>query len=271
MDARRRLGRGRLRRVPGLAQRAVDQRAHDDADIVGPAPLVAQRNQSLGRRLGEQLLNDAGQFIVRHDAVQAIGAQHQAVAAAQRDRAPEVDLHVDIEPDTARDDVAPAADPGLVGCHYSSANLRLDPRMIRGQPRRAPAADQIGAAVAHVCPPQNAAVDQGCHQRGGRAVTGSLWRVVPDGAVRGAECSSQRLRGRVAIDAGQDVGREGGDGGLTGPFTPHVAADAVRDREHVPARFGDLALPQWTGLERVLVLGPHSASVGAGAVHGPKI
>ena len=206
-----------------------------DGDVVGGAAVERRLHQPVGHLLGagvgrEQLV----QLVERHDAGQAVGAQHPPVAVAGVEHH-RVDLGGALDvAEHAHQHRAPRVHHRLLGGDAAGVDESLHERVVGGDLAQLAGAQQVDARVADVRDHDAVAVEQHGADRGAHAgELGVLGHGLGELAVGGDQGALEGGRGIrrgrvVAVGLGDAAGRDGAR-----HVTAGVAAHAVGDEEQV--------------------------------------
>ena len=124
---------------------AVEDIDHHDGDVVPPAMAVGEIHQLLGERL--RILgvgNELTDLVIRHLVHQAVAAEHEAVAAHERQR-PHVGTYVRLDAERASDDVATRVRARFLGGDVARGHQLLHVAVIDRDALQSSAAEPVRA------------------------------------------------------------------------------------------------------------------------------
>ncbi len=187
-------------RLQAVALEASD----DDGDVVGSAALVSTVDEPLaggGQITGFQ--NDSPDLVGPQQSGEAIAAQDEHVAAPDL-LMREVYSHVRFGAQRLKDDVAPLAHLRFFLRHLAGFDKLLHQRLVLRYLTRDAAADEVPAAVTHVCEVESVAEQPGDgRRRAHAAILRMLHRVRVDDLVRDLRRLPQRRREERGIVCGR--------------------------------------------------------------------
>src|SRR6266511_473767 len=121
----------------------------DDGDVVVTAAVVRERDEATGGEVERALLDDAQDLRVVDEVREPVAADDERVARIELEPH-EIDHHLLLEADRARDDVLEPAVLRLVGADRPGLELLVDERVVLGDLVDAPLPQEVAAAVADV-------------------------------------------------------------------------------------------------------------------------